>query len=157
MLFRSAGHGAQVNGENYLLPIDMDIPQTESDIRLSSIKVDDVINSIKSKNKIIFLDACRDNPALVKSLAKGRGSYSRGLADNKGNYDLQKSGGIFIAYATDAGNIADDGNPDSNSPFTEAFLKYAGEPISIDDVFSKITSEVRKNTNQKQRPFKEVR
>jgi hypothetical protein len=59
-----AGHGAQVNGENYLLPIDMEIPHTEADIELSSLKVDDVVNSIRSTTKIVFLDACRDNPAL---------------------------------------------------------------------------------------------
>ena len=64
-----AGHGAQVNGENYLLPVDMEVPHTEADIELSSLKVDDLVNSIRSTTKIVFLDACRDNPALFKNLA----------------------------------------------------------------------------------------
>jgi len=74
-----AGHGAQVNGENYLLPTDIDIPKTESDIQLTGLKVDDLVNSMQSNTKVVFLDACRDNPALFKNLVKGRGSYATGL------------------------------------------------------------------------------
>jgi hypothetical protein len=149
-----AGHGAQVDGENYILPTDLELPNTETDIKLSSIKVDDIINSIKSKTKLIFLDACRDNPALYKNFEKGRGGYPRGLSTQKTAYSVEENGGIFIAYATDSGNISDDGPKNSNSPFTSAFLKFAAEPISIDDVFTKITNEVKRITNQKQRPFK---
>jgi caspase domain-containing protein len=57
-----AGHGAQVNGENYVLPVDIDIPRTESDIQLTGLKVDDLVNSIRARTKVVFLDACRDNP-----------------------------------------------------------------------------------------------
>ena len=149
-----AGHGAQVDGENYILPTDLELPNSETDIKISSIKVDDVINAIKSKTKIIFLDACRDNPALYKNLEKGRGSVQRGLASQKSSYQVEESGGIFIAYATDSGSISEDGPKSGNSPFTAAFLKFSSELISIDDVFTKITNEVKKTTNQKQRPFK---
>jgi hypothetical protein len=69
-----AGHGAQINGENYLLPIDMEVPRTEADIELSGLKVDDLVNSTRSTTKIIFLDACRDNPVLFKNLVSGRGA-----------------------------------------------------------------------------------
>jgi hypothetical protein len=55
-----AGHGAQLNGSNYLLPIDIDVPPTEADIQFAGLKVDDLINSIGSNTKIVFLDACRD-------------------------------------------------------------------------------------------------
>ena len=51
-----AGHGAEVDGENYLLPVDMEIPRTESDIQLSSLKMDDLVNSIRSTTKILFFD-----------------------------------------------------------------------------------------------------
>jgi len=149
-----AGHGAQVEGENYILPTDLELPNSETDIKLSSIKVDDIINAIKSKTKIIFLDACRDNPAMFKNLEKGRGGNQRGLAQQKSAYQVEESGGVFIAYATDSGNISEDGPKNGNSPFTAAFLKFSGEPISIDDAFTKITNEVKKTTNQKQRPFK---
>jgi len=150
-----AGHGAQLNGENYLLPADIDIPQTEADIQLSGLKVDDLINSIRSNTKIVFLDACRDNPALFKNLARGRGSRAAGLAPAVGsNLDPGKpGGGIFIAYATDSGSIAADGSG-KHSPFTQALLRYLEQPMSIDDMFSLVTKEVRLVTNNAQRPYK---
>lgn len=150
-----AGHGAQVNGENYLLPVDMDVPKRESDIQLSALKIDDVINSIKSKTKVIFLDACRDNPALIKSLSKGRGSYRGGLAAANSASLNDQSSGIFIAYATDAGNVASDGlSGDKNSPFTSALLRHIKQPVSIDDMFSMVTKDVRQNTKNSQKPYK---
>jgi hypothetical protein len=149
-----AGHGAQINGENYLLPVDIEIPKRESDIQLSALKVDDVINSIKSKTKVIFLDACRDNPALIKSLTKGRGSFRSGLAPTNTVSISDQSSGIFIAYATDASNIASDGPGQLNSPFTTALLKYIKQPVSIDDMFSMVTKEVRQSTKNAQKPYK---
>lgn len=149
-----AGHGAQVNGENFLLPVDMDIPKRESDIQISAIKVDDLITSLKSKTKVVFLDACRDNPALVKSLSRGRGSYRGGLAPAKNSSFDDQSSGIFIAYATDAGNVALDGTDQIDSPFTTALLKYIKQPISIDDMFSMVTKEVRLQTKNAQKPYK---
>jgi hypothetical protein len=147
-----AGHGAQINGENYLLPTDLEVPKREADIQLSAIKVDDVVNSLKSSVKIIFLDACRDNPALSKSLSKGRGAFRGGLAAAKtSSNDL---GSLFIAYATDSGNVALDGEGQKNSPFTSALLKYIKQPISIDDMFSLVTREVRLSTKNAQRPYK---
>ena len=128
-----AGHGAQVSGENYLLPTDMEVPKIESEIQLTGVSIDSLINSLGSKTKIVFLDACRDNPALIKSLSKGRGSYQNGLATAKASSD--NSHGVFIAYATDAGNIALDGVSSENSPFTKALLKNIKKPISIDDMF----------------------
>lgn len=149
-----AGHGAQINGENYLLPIDLEAPKRESDIQLSALKIDDIINSIKSKVKVLFLDACRDNPVLTKTLAKGRGSYRGGISPTVNNYNDGISIGIFIAYATDAGNIALDGEGQENSPFAESLAKYIAEPISIDDMFSKVTKEVKNKTNNSQKPYK---
>ena len=149
-----AGHGAQINGENYLLPIDLEAPKRESDIQLSSIKIDDIVNSLKSKIKVIFLDACRDNPVIAKNLARGRGSYRGGLAPTVNNYNEANTGGIFIAYATDSGNVALDGEGQKNSPFAESLVKYITEPISIDDMFSKVTKEFRSKTNNSQKPYK---
>jgi hypothetical protein len=149
-----AGHGGQVGGENYLLPVDIDIPKRESDIQLSAIKVDDIINSLRSKTKIIFLDACRDNPALIRSLSKGRGSYRGGLAPASSSTLNDQSGGIFIAYATDAGNVALDGAGQSNSPFTTALLRHMKQPVSIDDMFSMVTRDVRAETKNQQKPYK---
>ena len=150
-----AGHGAQLNGSNYLLPIDIDVPHTEADIQFAGLKVDDLINSIGSNTKIVFLDACRDNPALFKNLVKGRGSSPVGLAPaSASNFNSARpGGGIFIAYATDAGAVADDGHGE-HSPFTQALLRNIQKPISIDDMFSLVTKEVRLVTKNAQRPFK---
>ena len=149
-----AGHGAQVNGENYLLPIDIEPPKRESDIRLSSIKVDDVINSLQSKTKVLFLDACRDNPALLKSLASGRGTYRGGLAPANSSSVDSAGVGVFIAYATDAGSVALDSVGKDNSPFTSALLNHIKKPMSIDDMFSMVTRDVRQATKNVQRPYK---
>ena len=150
-----AGHGAQLNGSNYLLPIDIDVPHTEADIQFAGLKIDDLINSIGSNTKIVFLDACRDNPALFRNLVKGRGSSPAGLAPaSASNFNLTKpGGGIFIAYATDAGAVADDGQG-QHSPFTQALLRNMQKSISIDDMFSLVTKEVRLVTKNAQRPFK---
>jgi hypothetical protein len=110
------------------------------------------VNSLKSSVKIIFLDACRDNPALSKSLSKGRGTFRGGLAAAKSSSD--DLGSLFIAYATDSGNVALDGEGQKNSPFTKALLKYIKQPISIDDMFSLVTREVRLSTKNAQRPYK---
>ena len=149
-----AGHGAQVNGNNYLLPVDIDVPRTEADIQFTGLKVDDLVNSIRSNVKIVFLDACRDNPALFKNIVKGRGASPMGLAPASGsNFDQKPGGGVFIAYATDAGAVADDGQG-KHSPFAEALLRNVQKPISIDDMFSLVTREVRLVTKNAQRPYK---
>jgi hypothetical protein len=150
-----AGHGAQVSGENYILPIDISIPETESDIQLTGLKVDDLVNSIRARTKIVFLDACRDNPALFKNLVRGRGSYTKGLAPAAASNIQQgkAGGGVFIAYATDSGSVALDGDGE-HSPFTQALLRNLTKPISIDDMFSLVTREVRLVTKNAQRPYK---
>lgn len=148
-----AGHGAQINGENYLLPVDLEVPKRESDIQLSGVRVDDVVNTVKSKTKVVFLDACRDNPSLTKSLSKGRGSYRGGLAATKSS-STDDGSNLFIAYATDSGNIALDGIGQKNSPFTKALLKYIKQSVSIDDMFSLVTREVRLATKNAQKPYK---
>jgi uncharacterized caspase-like protein len=117
-----AGHGAQLNGSNYLLPIDIDVSHTEADIQFAGLKVDDLTNSI-IKTKIVFLDACRDNPALFKNLPRDAALRPVGLAPaSASNFNSARpGGGIFIAYATDAGAVADDGHGE-HSPFAQALL-----------------------------------
>jgi hypothetical protein len=150
-----AGHGAQVNGENYFLPVDMDIPRTEADIQLTGLKVDDLVNSVRSTTKVVFLDACRDNPALFKHVVVGRGTHVVGLAPTVASNlePARAGGGIFIAYATDSGSVALDGQGE-HSPFTQALLRNLQKPISIDDMFSLVTREVRLVTKNAQRPYK---
>lgn len=144
-----AGHAVQLGGSNYLLAIDQTPPTTEEDITLSAVLMDDLINAIRSTHKIVLMDACRNNPLIQQRLAsKGRGVLSRGLAPPK-----SVSGGIFIAYATASGDVATDGS-NKNSPFASALAKHLQNPESIDDMFSRVTSDVLAATNKQQRPFK---
>ena len=147
-----AGHGVQVSGENFLLPIDMEPPRRESDVPLLAINVNDILKSINSRVKVLILDACRDNPVISRSLKGSRGGATRGLAAPQ-QTETTQSGGVFIAYATESGDVASDGRG-SNSPFTTALAEHISKPISIDDMFSLVTRDVRRLTNNAQRPFK---
>ncbi len=150
-----AGHGAQIGGSNYLLPTDMGILERETDILLTGLKVDDLVNSLMATTKILFLDACRDNPALVQNLVSGRGGAGRGLAPANGGTLLppEAGGGVFIAYATDSGAIALDGSGE-HSHFATALLTHLHAPVSIDDMFALVTRDVRAATANEQRPYK---
>jgi uncharacterized caspase-like protein len=151
-LFYYAGHGAQIGGVNYLLPVDVPLPEQEDDIRLTSVSADDVLSVIKSPYKILVLDACRNNPNLARALSRGRGvSYKRGLAAV--TPPAEETGGVFIAYSTQTDAVALDGEG-ANSPFAESFAQYVGNRVSIDDMFAMVTRDVLKKTNGSQRPFK---
>lgn len=148
-----AGHGVQVDGENFILPTDFDVPNSESDIRISGLKVDDLLGAVRSKVKIIFLDACRDNPVLTRGLSTGgRGIAVQGLAPIR-TADVSADTGVFIAFATAAGSVALDGDG-SHSPFTQALLDNIQRPVSVDDMFSLVTKEVAASTHDAQRPYK---
>ncbi len=147
-----AGHGVQLSGTNYLLPVDIKTPEQAEDIRLGSVSADEVLSVIKSRYRILVLDACRENPALGRALSKGRGTgYKQGLAPVSPQSELD--GGVFIAYSTQADAVAQDGEG-ANSPFAESFAKHLGENASIDDMFALVTRDVLQATKGFQRPFK---
>ena len=125
-LFFYAGHGVQVNGDNYLIPIDAQLKK-EADVDLSAvgiIAVQKQMDFAGNAVNIIILDACRDNP--LKGSSRG---LKRGLAQ------VDATNGMFIAYSTSPDQTATDGNG-INSPYTEALAKAMTEPgVSIGDVF----------------------
>lgn len=148
-----AGHGVQVEGENYILPTDFDLPRAESDIKISGLKVDNILAAMRSRTRVVLLDACRDNPGFGKRLAKSsRGVGDQGLAPMKAA-DISGEAGVFIAFATAAGSVAQDGEG-GHSPFTQALLDNIKTPVSIDDMFSMVTKEVSAVTKNAQRPYK---
>ena len=122
-----AGHGLQVAGHNYLLPVDVKLG-SERDIDFEAISLDFILKQMEvdrdGKSNIVFLDACRDNP-LSKNLARSMGTRSAALG--KGLAEVQTGVGTFIAYSTQPGNVALDGQG-RNSPFTAAFKKHVQEP-----------------------------
>ncbi|MCA9465991.1 MAG: caspase family protein, partial [Nitrospira sp.] len=113
-LFYYAGHGVQVDGENYLIPVGANI-QSESDVRYKAVNIGQVLGKMgEARNglNIVILDACRDNP-----FAKRFRSASRGLAI----VSSSAVKGTFIAYATSPGKVASDGE-DRNGLYTKQLL-----------------------------------
>lgn len=139
-LFYFAGHGVQVNGVNYLLPIGAKINK-ESDVKYQAVDANRILDEMASANNglnIVLLDACRDNP-----FAKSFRSASRGLA-----IVSSAPTGTFISYSTGPGQVARDGEG-RNSPYTGALLHYMREPgIPISDMFMKVRQKLRRETGQ---------
>ena len=148
-LFFYSGHGLQMNGENYLLPVDAKI-ETPADVRFNTINLTDIQQEMEGRGRvnIIILDACRNNP-FVDALARGgRGAPSRGL----GRIDATGEGSLIV-YATQPNNVAFDGSG-RNSPFTAALLKYVATPgLEIRQMISKVRGDVLQATERKQTPW----
>ncbi|WP_208696010.1 MULTISPECIES: caspase domain-containing protein [unclassified Mesorhizobium] len=122
-LFFYAGHGLQVNGNNYMVPVDAEL-SGYNDLDFEALPMDLVLSAMErtAKVNLIFLDACRDNPfaeKLSRSMGTRSGSVSRGLAR------LGSGVGTLIAFATQPGNVAMDG-AGRNSPFTAALVAHLG-------------------------------
>jgi hypothetical protein len=140
-----AGHGVQVEGENYLLPVDVRADRV-SQVRRSSCSLNDLLKGLEVAGNmvnVVVLDACRNNPLPTET----RG-LNRGLATAPVIQDT------FVMFSTSAGSTAADGAPGSrNSPFTEAFLKYIDKPESLDSVAKDVARETMAITRVNQRPY----
>ena len=137
-----AGHGVQITGTNYMLPIDLNLNDL-TQAPLQGISLNDVVEKyLPGKTKLVFLDACRDNP-LMQVASRG---VSRGLAP------INVSEGTLISYATKDGSVAQDGDG-KNSPFTSALLEHIGDPDDIAVVLRKVREKVMKTTGNKQQPW----
>jgi len=152
-LFFYAGHGIAVNGTNYLLPVDADL-KSEMDVKLgAAINIDLTLEQTMSdaKVKLVFLDACRDNPfaAKIRSAKATRSvSVASGLAE-------MKSGeGTLIAFATGPGQTALDGEAGTNSPFTRALMANIASPgVEIQQAMTKVRAQVNEETSKNQLPW----
>ena len=152
-LFFYAGHGIAVNGTNYLLPVDADL-KSEMDVKLgAAINVDLTLEQTMSdaKVKLVFLDACRDNPfaAKIRSAKATRSvSVASGLAE-------MKSGeGTLIAFATGPGQTALDGEAGTNSPFTRALMANIASPgVEIQQAMTRVRAQVNEETSKNQLPW----
>ncbi len=124
-LFFYAGHGLQVGLQNYLVPIDAKLDR-ERDLEFEAVKLDFVLRQMEidreGKTTIVILDACRDNP-LSRNLARTMGT--RSTAIGRGLAAASTGLGTFIAYSTQPGNVALDGDG-RNSPFTTALVRHMG-------------------------------
>lgn len=144
-----AGHGIQLNGINYIIPVDMSLAPNGANVEFDAIPVNSIVEKYMQANtKLVFLDACRDNP-LSRSLqvaSRSSGGASRGLAP------MEVGGGTLISYSTKDGSVALDGDG-KNSPYTEAMLAHMNERIDISLLLRKVRKTVMAKTNGKQVPW----
>ena len=144
-LFYYAGHGLQVNGKNYLVPVDADI-KSEKYVAAEALDAETVLaemQAAKTRVNIVIMDACRDNPFV----SRFRG-LSRGLAF------MPAPAGTYVAYATGPGSVAEDGEPGRNGIYTGELLKALREPgLRIEDVFKRVRIAVQARTDSRQNPW----
>jgi hypothetical protein len=148
-LFFYAGHGLQMNGENYLLPVDARI-ESAADVRFNTINLSDIQQEMEGAGRanIIILDACRNNPFTEKLSRGGRGVTTRGL----GQIDASGEGSLIV-YSTQPNNVALDG-AGRNSPFTAALLKHVATPgLEVRQMISRVRGDVLDATEHRQRPW----
>ena len=141
-----AGHGLQIDGENFLVPVDID-PKREADIPIQAVRLNDILNtltSVPSKMRILMLDACRNNPFPDLKTAGG----GLALIDAKVG-----APGTFLSFSTSPGAVAEDGSG-SNSPYTNALLAAGKEQnIPIEETFKRVRLAVNKVTEGRQTPW----
>jgi len=143
-LFYYAGHGMQVNGANYLIPVDAQI-EDENEVRFKAVDAGLVLAKMeqaKSDVNIVVLDACRDNP-----FSRSFRSSSHGLAS------MDAPSGTFIGYATAPGKTAADGDG-KNGLYTAELVKVLEIPgIPLEQVFKRTLKAVREKSASKQTPW----
>ncbi len=145
-----AGHGLEMDGVNYLVPVDAQLEQ-DTDVRYETVSLDDVLAAVEGAAlRVVILDACRNNP-LARSMTRtiatrsvSRGSFGELNEDLLGDETL-------VAYAAAAGTTAADGTG-RNSPYTAALLGYLEEPLELSALFRRVRGQVLKATDGRQRP-----
>ena len=146
-----AGHGMQVGGRNYLVPVDAKLERS-GDLTLDTIELGQILAQMEAEKRVnlVFLDACRDNP-LARSFARSLGTRSASVGS--GLAQVQSAIGTMIAYATQPDNVALDGEG-RNSPFTTALLKYIATPkLEIGSIMKRVRADVIATTREKQVPW----
>jgi len=158
-LFYFAGHGVQVNGENFFIPVDDDI-QDKSQVATKGVEVKLVLqamNNAKNRLNVVILDACRNNPFAQNA---SRALVPTGNPDDRTRSD--SAGGLapmealvdtLVAFATAPESVAADGKG-KNGVYTENLLRNITEPgLKIEDVFKRTRFAVRQETNGRQVPW----
>jgi Caspase domain len=153
-LFYYAGHGLQVHGTNYIVPVDAKIDR-ESDLLFDAVELNSVLRLLEERPRtsLVFLDACRDNP-FARNLARSMGA-SRAVSVGSGLAQMQSGIGTLIAYATQPNNVALDGTEDGrNSPFTRALVDHIATPgIEVRQMLSRVRKAVIEETDGAQVPW----
>jgi hypothetical protein len=145
-----AGHGIEVGGVNYLLPVDVEL-RDDRDAEDEAISLDRVLRAVANAHKLrlVILDACRNNPFAAKMK---RSTYARSVVD-RGLAPAEPQAGILVVYSAEAGHVAEDG-ASGHSPFTAALARRIQEPgLEISRLFNVVTADVLDATGERQRPY----
>ncbi|WP_315764177.1 MULTISPECIES: caspase family protein [unclassified Bradyrhizobium] len=152
-VFYYAGHGIAISGTNYLLPVDADL-KSEMDVKLgSAINIDVTLDQTMgdAKVKLVFLDACRDNPFAAKIKSN---SPTRSVTVQTGLAEMKSGEGTLIAFATGPGQTALDGEAGANSPFTRALIAHIAQPgVEIQQAMTEVRAQVNEETSKGQLPW----
>jgi uncharacterized caspase-like protein len=140
-----AGHGIQVDFHNYMVPVDARLSAADQ-LPARSLDMSSVLEAFTSagtRMNILVLDACRENPF------PAAGATHRGLAP------MQAPSGTFLAYATQPGALAEDGDPNAPfGPYAQALILELGRPFAkVEDVFKRVRFQVRRKTSGRQVPW----
>ena len=152
-LFFYAGHGIQVAGENFIVPIDAKVEKASAiDFELVNVSMVTSYMGGEKSIGIALLDACRDNP-FTRSLSRALGNRSNQVIT--GLAELRSSGGgLLVGFATAPGDVADDGVGMNNSPFTTALLKHlATKGLEVELMMKRVKADVIDQTKNQQRPW----
>lgn len=143
-IFYFAGHGMQVKGRNFLVPVGADI-QREDELAYAAVDAQSVLDKMEAAGNgtnLVILDACRNNP-----FARSFRSASQGLAQ------MEAPVGTLVAFATAPGSVASDGNSD-NGLYTQHLLSAMRQPgAKVEDVFKQVRAAVRRDSAGKQIPW----
>jgi uncharacterized caspase-like protein len=149
-----AGHGLEIGGQNYLVPIDAKL-EKESDAEDEGVAVARLFDRLADTKgvKIVILDACRDNPLATRSIRRG-GKHGGGV---QGLAKMEAETGTLIALAADPGQPAydDDGDPTKkNSPYAAALLRHIREPrLDVRLMFGRVYDTMIESMKGKQQPW----
>jgi hypothetical protein len=143
-IFYFAGHGVQVDGRNYLMPVDAKI-ESESDVKYEAVDAGRILGKMEdaeNRLNIVILDACRNNP------------YASAFrSDQSGLARMDAPTGSLVAYSTAPGEVAADG-PERNGIFTKYLIRHMMTPnLSIEHVLKRVRIDVARQTNGRQIPW----
>jgi uncharacterized caspase-like protein len=150
-VFFYAGHGMQVSGQNYLVPVDAELA-SPSALDFEMVRLDLVHRTMEreAQTNILFIDACRDNP-LARNLARAMGTRSSDIG--RGLAAVESGVGTLISFSTQPGNVALDGRG-RNSPFAAALVKHMmSSPDDLSALLIDVRNDVMRETQNKQIPW----
>ena len=144
-----AGHGVQVNGRNYIVPIGANLVR-DVDAQKNAVDADDVLQRLRdtgAKLNILVLDACRNNPLIATSRSAGTAGAKAGLAP------MRPPEGALVAFATEAGRLASDGKEAGNGLYTRHLARWIKEPdLTLEQVFKRTREAVQLESKGEQIP-----